>query len=246
MDVDQKRKRMFLIICICFGIPIIAIIGILDYIEGDQLELGIDFIIGTILIVSPIVLKVYKADMYVYRISCLAIGLIFFWLVSIGAGKETVLYWLHIMPLLLFFFLEKKEGMFWTAVFIGLLFIFLFVPTAFNSYNYGFFKAIRFFLSILAVTFIGYGLESTRFRFSKMHEEKHTELLKEKEQLQNALSEIKTLSGLLPICSECKRIRDDKGYWKQIESYIRKHSDADFSHSICPECAKKLYPDLDL
>src|SRR4030042_1216418 len=63
-------------------------------------------------------------------------------------------------------------------------------------------------------------------------------------QLQPSLSEIKKLSGLLPICSSCKKIRDDKGYWNQIESYIREHSEAEFSHGICPECAKKLYPDF--
>jgi PAS domain S-box-containing protein len=65
-------------------------------------------------------------------------------------------------------------------------------------------------------------------------------------QLQEALDNIKTLKGLLPICANCKNIRDDKGYWNQIEAYIRDHSDAEFSHSICPDCAKKLYPDLDL
>lgn len=65
-------------------------------------------------------------------------------------------------------------------------------------------------------------------------------------ELQEALTEVKTLSGLLPICSHCKKIRDDKGYWTQIESYIHEHSEAEFSHSICQECAKKHYPDLDL
>jgi hypothetical protein len=64
--------------------------------------------------------------------------------------------------------------------------------------------------------------------------------------LQKALSEIKTLRGFLPICSQCKKIRDDKGFWNQIESYIHNHSEAEFTHSLCPECAKKLYPDLDL
>ncbi len=64
--------------------------------------------------------------------------------------------------------------------------------------------------------------------------------------LQKALSQVKQLSGLLPICSYCKKIRDDKGYWKQIESYIRDHSDAEFSHSICRDCAKEHYPDLDI
>jgi PAS domain S-box-containing protein len=63
-------------------------------------------------------------------------------------------------------------------------------------------------------------------------------------QLQKALSDVKKLSGLLPICASCKKIRDDKGYWNQIESYIRDHSEAEFSHSICPDCMKKLYPDF--
>ena len=52
-----------------------------------------------------------------------------------------------------------------------------------------------------------------------------------------------TTSGLLPICSSCKKIRDDKGYWNQIEGYIREHSDATFSHGICPDCTKALYPE---
>ena len=61
-----------------------------------------------------------------------------------------------------------------------------------------------------------------------------------------ALTEVKTLSGLLPICSHCKKIRDDKGYWNQIESYIQKHSEAEFSHGICQECAKKYYSNYNL
>lgn len=63
------------------------------------------------------------------------------------------------------------------------------------------------------------------------------------EQLQKALSEIKTLKGFLPICASCKKIRDDKGYWTQIEAYIREHTEAEFTHGICPECMKKLYHD---
>jgi PAS domain S-box-containing protein len=61
--------------------------------------------------------------------------------------------------------------------------------------------------------------------------------------LQNALSEVKKLSGFLPICSTCKKIRDDKGYWNEVERYIGQHSEAEFSHSICPDCMRKLYPE---
>lgn len=79
-----------------------------------------------------------------------------------------------------------------------------------------------------------------------LDERKQTENQREHmiEELKNALAEVKKLSGLLPICSICKRIRDDQGYWNQIEAYIQKNSEAEFSHSICKECAEKYYPDI--
>lgn len=64
------------------------------------------------------------------------------------------------------------------------------------------------------------------------------------DRLREALDKISTLRGMLPICSTCKKIRDDKGYWNQIEVYISEHTEADFSHGICPDCARKLYGDL--
>jgi hypothetical protein len=71
-------------------------------------------------------------------------------------------------------------------------------------------------------------------------EEGHEKVTNE---VQEALEEIKTLRGILPFCSFCKKIRDDKGYWEQVDIYINKHSEADISHSICPECMKKQYPE---
>ncbi len=62
-------------------------------------------------------------------------------------------------------------------------------------------------------------------------------------ELQGAIANIKTLRGLLPICAGCKKIRDDKGYWQQIEAYVSEHTDAEFSHGLCPDCVKRLYPD---
>jgi len=74
-----------------------------------------------------------------------------------------------------------------------------------------------------------------------------TEALNRKNrELEEALREVKTLQGLLPICASCKKIRDDKGYWVQIENYISDRSDVQFSHGICSECAKKLYPEMDI
>jgi PAS domain S-box-containing protein len=75
----------------------------------------------------------------------------------------------------------------------------------------------------------------------KEAEEEKNRLVNE---LKTALDEIKTLKGIVPICSFCKKIRDDKGYWEQVEVYVAEHTDAAFSHSFCPECAKKHYPDF--
>ncbi|MBS1126258.1 MAG: sensor-containing diguanylate cyclase/phosphodiesterase [Nitrospirae bacterium] len=76
----------------------------------------------------------------------------------------------------------------------------------------------------------------------KLSEQQKEKLISE---LQDALAEIRTLRGILPICASCKKIRDDKGYWNQIEVYIRDHSEAKFSHGICPDCEKKMYTDID-
>ncbi len=77
-------------------------------------------------------------------------------------------------------------------------------------------------------------------------EKKRAEQEREKliAELQEALANVKTLSGLIPICASCKKIRDDRGYWNQIENYLKEHSEAEFSHGICPDCAQRLYPEV--
>ncbi len=82
---------------------------------------------------------------------------------------------------------------------------------------------LRFFISYTIVYFLAFVYEFQKYRTGK---------------------KIKKLSGLLPICANCKKIRDDQGYWNQIEAYITEHSKAEFSHSICPDCMHALYPEL--
>ncbi len=64
------------------------------------------------------------------------------------------------------------------------------------------------------------------------------------EELSLALEDIKTLRGIVPICSNCKKIRNDEGYWQQVEVYVHNHTEAEFTHGICPDCAKELYPEF--
>ena len=105
-------------------------------------------------------------------------------------------------------------------------------------------------VALLSLYIIRRGMEDMKRRqaaereLQKHHD--HLEELVEKRtfELRDALSKVRVLSGFLPICASCKNIRDDKGYWNQIEKYIREHTYAEFTHSICPDCAKKLYPGL--
>ncbi len=93
----------------------------------------------------------------------------------------------------------------------------------------------------LIVWFIG--LSGTYFAFHVIRKDyrERSDLI---ERLQNALNEVRTLKGLIPICASCKKVRTDEGYWEQIEKYVKDRSEAEFSHGICPECAEALYPDL--
>ena len=97
-------------------------------------------------------------------------------------------------------------------------------------------------LSIMEVC--GLAIENAK-RLEQL-KKREVQLRSEKEKLEIALAEVKTLSGLLPICMHCKSIRDDEGYWNQIEEYIHHRADVTFSHGICKACAKKYYPDIDM
>ena len=84
------------------------------------------------------------------------------------------------------------------------------------------------------------------FSFQRWAEAKrlNIKLVERNIDLEKALTEVAELKGIIPICASCKKIRDDKGYWHQVESYISSHSKADFSHGICPDCMKRLYPEF--
>jgi len=105
-----------------------------------------------------------------------------------------------------------------------------------NFYSSDFFRYWNSFIRLLSFLLVG-GLFSN-FRLKLDKEQKLNS------DLSKAIKEIKQLSGLLPICASCKNIRNDKGYWEQIEDYVKDHTDAEFSHSICPSCMEKLYPSV--
>ncbi len=108
----------------------------------------------------------------------------------------------------------------------------LFKPPAEDIWKTAFNRGISLF-TVWAIALLGL--------MRKRMEEQRNAMLLEREK---ALQEVKILRGLLPICASCKRIKDETGAWIQIEGYIKKHTEAEFTHGICPECAERLYPDI--
>jgi hypothetical protein len=100
---------------------------------------------------------------------------------------------------------------------------------------------MQFAITYFIIWLLGFlGLWTGFYALCKNERERETLIL----QLQKSLIDVKKLGGLLPICSSCKKIRNDEGYWEQVEKYIKERSEADFSHGICPQCAKELYPKI--
>lgn len=165
-----------------------------------------------------------------------------------GIGSFGIQF-LMLCLLLAVVFLEKKIAI-WTyalcltiIAIIGILFVEGIVVTNINTYNT--------FISVWVSAFVTFSvvLGMVIFLVGSINQTLNSKLIDLKRlyaSLQKAKDEIKTLRGILPICSFCKKIRDDRGYWNQIEAYIQDHSEASFSHSLCKDCAKKHYPELDI
>ncbi len=97
------------------------------------------------------------------------------------------------------------------------------------------------YVHLSSIIFMFSGLIFIIFLFSSNIKQNEDDLEESIRELEKAVSEIKTLKGLIPICSTCKKIRDDEGYWNHLEAHIQKHSYAKFSHGICPDCSEKMY-----
>jgi len=243
--LNKTRKRLFAYLCIILTVSVNLTFSIVDYIEGDKLEMLLDILICLIFIAGFIGIKKFNADMLVYRLVLFTLSIGLLYSILIGSGNGTVVYWLFPFPIVFMFFLGKNEGLVFSIFFLIILSVLLINPFSFEIYFYDIDVAIRFIASLIFLTLISFGIQASLERYARILIDKHNNLMEEKDNIEKALKQIKTLRGLIPICSNCKKIRDDKGYWQQVEVYVRDHSNADFTHGICPECFKKLYPGYD-
>ena len=242
-NLDIKRKRHFFLLMNLFMFPVMVFLFVMNYFKGETLDYSIDLMLCLFLMASVFAVVKFDFDLGVYRVSLIVWFAAALYVAAVGSGYGSALYWLLVAPVMLFFFFERNEGKIWVSAFLIISGIIVLYPSLFGTYSYDIYHRIGFSASLLLLTGIGFGIETNRSKYSQLLAEERDNLVGEKRQLQKAMAEIKTLNRMLPICSHCKKIRDDKGYWQQVEAYIHDHSGAEFSHGICPECSRKYYAD---
>lgn len=227
-------------------------------IRGDYVRFLLISISALGLVIGWLVHRNLRSGLVVYRINSVLYGALILYMAVEGSADGSAILWMYTVPLIAFFLLGAKEGLYWT---VGIAAVVLCVMIAkpelpfVHHYSGGF--TVRFANSFVIVSVIAYWFERFRHRYragmegehdrlkGEIDQRKRAEVQREHliDQLESALKDVRTLSGLIPICANCHRIRDDRGYWLRLEAYIQERSDATFSHSICPECSERLYPE---
>lgn len=234
ISIDEKRRRHLLVVLNIVNLFICGMFTVTSYrAEGI-------FSPNTLMPLVSTITSVFLlfAIRLVHRIGFIFCSSIFFYLtavlytVAIGADNGNTYIWLYPFPMFTYFMVGHHQGKFYVlGSWMGAaLLMWLNLDTQVYSI-----KILLTFITSYALTWIlAHSIEQSRGYY-------YHQMQMEKIALEAALNQVKMLQTLLPICASCKKIRDDGGYWHQVESYIHEHAGIEFSHSICPDCRLQLY-----
>jgi hypothetical protein len=242
LQLDRTRKRRIFYLVFALGMGVVVSFAVADALAGEIPETLTDLSFVAVLAGCLVAIRRFQRDDLAYRIGLPLVGLSFLLAVAIGSGQGTVLYWLYYLPLMYLFFLGKTEGLALSLLFTAALALLLANPLQWDIFPYERGHILRFLFSFVFVVVLAYALEASRSRMSALLSAEQQALATETIRLEAALRDIKTLSGLLPMCAHCKKIRDEAGRWQDVGEYIRDHSAAQLSHGLCPECARRHFP----
>jgi len=213
----------------------LTIFGIILFIKNDTIGTIADFVTVALILITLIYFAISK-NLNHYRIIIMIFATSYFiYLVASGGRQNTGLFWCYIYPVLSFYLLGYKKATYANFMLLLIYSLILFLPgTPLLFTKYDLIVKFRFLLSNLFVILFAFILERARYK-AFINKEKLID------ELQAAIEEVKVLSGLIPICANCKSIRDDKGFWIQVEEYLAQNSDIQFSHGLCQNCVDELY-----
>jgi hypothetical protein len=230
---DERRKRVLLALTIAIAGPAACIYALVDLAAGRWPEgLAALGVAGAQVIFLPFLGRA-RDIVRVFRVIISALLLLMAFEVAIGGGDGYAFLWFYFLPFLIFYITGTREGFAWVGLSVAMAGAVMLGGLGPHAYPFG--VGVRFLVTFLILSVLSWGLESSRRHW-------YTRVKEEKEVLADALAQVKTLRGLLPVCASCKRVRDDQGYWTMLDEYLQDHSDIDITHGLCPDCSKALYP----
>jgi len=266
LDTTERIRLHQFSVFLLTGIPTMVVFGSYHLLTGRPLlgllACGMAGLLGA----TRLLLRKVESGLVLYRINAFLFAALLLYILSVGGEGGSKALWLLVFPLIVFFLFGTREGLAWSAMLylgaVGLVSGLVHDP---RVYPYQVEFATRFSLTYLIIAAIGYwfeflrqhyrtGMEAEQGRLMeeqfRLREEIASRLKAEEQrealivELREAMSKVKLLRGLLPICASCKKIRDDRGQWVQIETFVRDRSDAEFSHSLCPDCGDEMSSDI--
>ncbi|MBI9089627.1 MAG: hypothetical protein JEZ12_10460 [Desulfobacterium sp.] len=253
---DESNRRKQFNALVLFGLPTMGAYGIYNLLNADYFDCWFIFLSAAGIMIGWLLARrlddpgpVYHVNTFLFSLLALAM------MISGGEGGSKLL-WMYNFPLISYFFFGPVAGSVWLCVILISILVVLWPPFGlFITYPYPLEMKLRFLSTFLIFSGVICWVEY--LKTSYLAKIKHKTLRLEQEiasrrtaeaarekticELQLALDEIKTLSGLVPICANCKKIRDDKGFWNGLEPYIEQRSTVSFTHGMCPECEDELY-----
>lgn len=244
-NIDTIRKILILNALLLPGLLFSLTFGIHALIMGNTVLGMAD--ISVFLFQLWLYLFMRNADNLEMPISLAVNALLLFFLViaSQGGTENSAVLWILLFPTAAVFLMGTRKGLTLSLVMLlGVLAVFSLGGKVFVQAIYtGTFK-IRVIAVYSVVTLLAVIAEELRGRIHDNLVRSNKEKEQAIEKLNRSIEEIKTLQGIIPICLHCKKIRDDEGFWQAVEEYVQYRTEAQFSHALCPDCAKEFYPEF--
>lgn len=232
---DDRQLRLYLALVVVIFVPTAAIFTWADYRAGNHVVAALVAGVLAILTLSIQILRRSKDIRRGYR---LVLGATVFLMAAVvykGGGDGFAVLWFYVFPGAFYYVFGAAEATAWMAVSLVLP---VSVLVAAIGHDYPPAMAWRFAVTYGLVGAMAYGLQRARDALQG-------EVQREKADLEKALSEVRTLSAMVPMCAWCRKLRDDAGFWSRIEVYLTEHAGTVVSHGLCPDCEAKLTQSLD-
>lgn len=243
-SIEVLRKVLLLNAMLIPGLVFTFLMSILAYTAGNILLSIVDISVCVFIAwLMFYIRKAEKLDLAIWM-ACWVLLVFYLFLAVQGGVENSAVVWVLSYPVAAIFLLGARKGLYMCLVMlVGFLSIFMLQDTFLVAGEYALHFQIRLVAVYIVITLIALITEELRKRIHVKLRTSNAEKEEAINKLNKSIEEIRTLQGIIPICLNCKKIRDDKGYWQGVEEYVQHRTHARFSHALCPDCLKELYPE---